>query len=690
MLYVSCVRWARFAGRVPAKFGYGNVCAATATAVRHFGNSSIVYSSDVSSVPLLRDYQQDCINKCVDAVTQGKMRIGVSLATGGGKTVIFSNLLDRFRSLGAHSSRAALILVHRRELAMQAASTISKFMPDLNVQMEMGKLHANLEEADVVIGSVLTMVRRLEEYPPDSIDLIVIDEAHHAVADSYVKVLAHFNADTPATRVPVIGFSATFERADKRALSAVMDEIIYHKGILEMIDENWLCEGKFTTVDVGVDLSKVKSVNSDFQLEGLSKVMNTKEINEIVLNTYLHKKKLHNLKSTLLFAVDVAHCKTLFQTFQNAGINAQYVTGKTRTGERDSIVSDFKNGKIQVLMNCGIFTEGTDIPNVDCVLLCRPTKSRSLLVQMIGRGLRKHHSKEHCQIIDFVSSSKVGVISVPTLAGIDDYDANLDEMTMDEINSIRQEIEEKRLQQEMIQRETEAKEQEQKNHYRNIVLDSDSIELTLTNFEDFKSFCESTGTTDYSKLSPAAKEARLLADSKFPWVPVSRTAWCFPIVSGRHLRIERESTADKERIYSAKLYNRIYADKQSGPAYVPYRIVNIHTSTDLETIFNTVEAFVSKMSANTPMSFSKFAPWRKQSASPKQKAVVRRLFDKVIRTEEKYADMEANVEAYLKTLDKGAASSILFATSLAPKYPVKRILKLLSWRQAQKIRNEDV
>ena len=136
--------------------------------------------------------------------------------------------------------------------------------------------------------------------------------------------------------------------------------------------------------------------------------------------------------------------------------------------------------------------------------------------------------------------------------------------------------------------------------------------------------------------------------------------------------------------------DRIYADKQSGPAYVPYRIVNIHTSTDLETIFNTVEAFVSKMSANTPMSFSKFAPWRKQSASPKQKAVVRRLFDKVIRTEEKYADMEANVEAYLKTLDKGAASSILFATSLAPKYPVKRILKLLSWRQAQKIRNEDV
>ena len=297
-----------------------------------------------------------------------------------------------------------------------------------------------------------------------------------------------------------------------------------------MIDENWLCEGKFTTVDVGVDLSKVKSVNSDFQLEGLSKVMNTKEINEIVLNTYLHKKKLHNLKSTLLFAVDVAHCKTLFQTFQNAGINAQYVTGKTRTGERDSIVSDFKNGKIQVLMNCGIFTEGTDIPNVDCVLLCRPTKSRSLLVQMIGRGLRKHHSKEHCQIIDFVSSSKVGVISVPTLAGIDDYDANLDEMAMDEINSIRQEIEEKRLQQEMIQRETEAKEQEQKNHYRNIVLDSDSIELTLTNFEDFKSFCESMGTTDYSKLSPAAKEARLLADSKFPWVPVSRTAWCLSLI----------------------------------------------------------------------------------------------------------------------------------------------------------------
>ncbi|CDO94841.1 unnamed protein product [Kluyveromyces dobzhanskii CBS 2104] len=634
-------------------------------------------------MPLLRDYQQDCIDKCVDAVTQGKMRIGVSLATGGGKTVIFSNLLDRFRSLDVNSTGTALILVHRRELAMQAASTISRFMPDLNIQMEMGKLHANLGEADVVIGSVLTMVRRLEDYPPNSIDLIVIDEAHHAVADSYVKILAHFNADTPATTVPVIGFSATFERADKKALSAVMDEIIYHKGILEMIDENWLCEGKFTTVDVGADLSKVKSVNSDFQLEGLSKVMNTKEINEIVLNTYLHKMKLHNLKSTLLFAVDVAHCKSLFETFQRAGINAQYVTGKTRTSERDAIVSDFKDGKIQVLMNCGIFTEGTDIPNVDCILLCRPTKSRSLLVQMIGRGLRKHHTKEYCQIIDFVSSSKVGVVSVPTLAGIEDYEGNLDEITMEEINLLKQEIEQKQLQQEMLQKEEEIREKEIKSDYKHFVLDSDSIELTLTNFEDFKSFCESMGETDISKLSPAAKEARLLADSKYPWVPISKVAWCFPLLPGRHLRIEKETNANKDRIYSAKLYIRIYADRKSGPAYAPYRIINVFTSPDLEAVFNTLEAFVSKMSANSTMSCSKFAPWRKQPASPKQKAVIKPLFDRVIATEEKFADMAPNVDAYLKTLNKGGASSILFATSLAPKYPVKRILKLLSWRNAQ-------
>lgn len=638
-----------------------------------------------SSVPVLRDYQQECIDQCVDAVRrQGKKRIGVSLATGGGKTVIFSNLLDRFRGLeGGNASRTALILVHRRELAMQAASTISKFMPDLKVHMEMGKMRANLEDADVVIGSVLTMVRRLEAYPRDSIDLIVIDEAHHAVADSYLKILAHFNADTADTKVPVIGFSATFERADKRALSAVMDEIIYHKGILEMIDDNWLCEGKFTTVDIGADLSKVKSVNSDFQLEGLSKVMNTEEINKLVLQTYLHKRKLHDLKSTLLFAVDIAHCKALFETFQNAGIDAQYVTGKTRTSERDAIVSDFKSGKIPVLINCGIFTEGTDIPNVDCILLCRPTKSRSLLVQMIGRGLRKHHSKEHCQIIDFVSSSKVGVVSVPTLMGVDGYDDNLDESTMEEINKMKEELEAKQLALDMEKQRKDDEERHLRDRYDKHLLETDTIELTLTNFENFKSFCESMMEEDYSKLPPSVKEAKLFSQSKFPWVLVSKNSWCFPLLTGRHIRVEKETTETKENIYKAKFYRRIYPDKTSGVAYAPYHVVDIFSSPDLMQVLNTVESFVSKISSSSSRAFTKFPQWRKEQATIKQKDIVKRYFENVIKGDDKYDAMKPFVDVYVDNMTKGEASSLLFATKLAPKYPIKRILKLLSWRNSE-------
>lgn len=644
---------------------------------RSYGTASV---GCVGSGPVLRDYQQECVSKCMEAISEGRMRIGVSLATGGGKTVIFSNLLARFLETSQKKSPTSLILVHRRELAIQAAATIHHFIPELDVQMEMGKMKANLEEADVVIGSVLSMVRRLEAYPPDSIDMIIIDEAHHSVADSYVRILEHFNASTPASAIPVIGFSATFERADKKSLSRVMDEIIYHKGILEMIDDKWLCEGKFTTVDVDVDLSKVKVSNSDFQVPALSKVINTKEINEVVVKTYLHMKQKHDLKSTLLFGVDVAHCKSLFELFQKNGLNAQYVTGRTRTTERDSIVKDFKDGKIQVLMNCGIFTEGTDIPNVDCILLCRPTKSRSLMVQMIGRGLRLHHSKSHCQIIDFVSSSKVGVVSIPTLNGIESYEGNLDEATLEEMNLIKKEIEQQEIERARRDYERTNDEKVLQKKYEDYLIESDSIELTLTNFEDFKAF--SLGfSEDMSNMTPSMIESKLFPNSRFPWVKVAKSSWCFPLTTGRHIRIDKEKDSESNMIYVAKIYRKI-PKYQSDLSYPLYSIKEMFDSKDLPEVLNTVEAFVSKLENDTTLNITKHAHWRRFIASPKQKAVVQKLFNSILKNDEKSMELEPLVSEFMNKLTKGQASSILFATSIAPKFPIKQILRLFSFRKA--------
>lgn len=185
-----------------------------------------------------------------------------------------------------------------------------------------------------------------------------------------------------------------------------------------MIEENWLSNVVFTTVKIKANLTQVGTgVNGDFQSAALSRAVNTDETNQLAVKTWLTKAKGRN--STLIFCVDLNHVTNLTSEFRQMGINAQFVTGDTPTKIRSARIDAFRNGEFPVLLNCGVFTEGTDIPNIDCVLLARPTKSRNLLVQMIGRGMRLHKGKKNCHIIDMVAALSTGVVSTPTLFGLD-------------------------------------------------------------------------------------------------------------------------------------------------------------------------------------------------------------------------------------------------------------------------------
>lgn len=185
-----------------------------------------------------------------------------------------------------------------------------------------------------------------------------------------------------------------------------------------MINEEWLADAIFTTVESKADLSTVKTSNTgDFQTPSLSQAVNNPETNAITVRSWL--KKAEGRKSTLVFCVDIAHIIALNDTFLKHGISAKYITSNTHPRVRGEALDAFKRGEFPVLLNCGIFTEGTDIPNIDCIILARPTKSRNLLVQMIGRGTRKHPGKENCHVIDFVSSLETGVVTTPTLFGLD-------------------------------------------------------------------------------------------------------------------------------------------------------------------------------------------------------------------------------------------------------------------------------
>lgn len=369
----------------------------------------------------LRQYQEECIQSVLSYLNNGHKRLGVSLATGSGKTVIFTQLIDRVEPRNAKATKT-LILAHRRELVEQAVRHCQRQYPEKSIEIEMGDQHAT-GNADITIASVRSLqIGRLEKYDPDTFKLILVDEAHHIVAPGYLEVLEHFGLESPpapTSNTPaVVGVSATFSRFDGLRLGAAIDHIVYHKDYVDMIGEKWLCDVKFTTVRSGANLSRVRtSKDGDFATSQLSAAVNNNEINDITVKSWVNEAG--NRKSTLVFCVDLNHVAALTDTFRKYGIDARFITGETKKKMRGERLDQFKRGEFPVLLNCGVFTEGTDMPSVDCVLLCRPTKSRNLLVQMIGRGMRLHPDKADCHVIDMVASLETGIVTVPTLFGLD-------------------------------------------------------------------------------------------------------------------------------------------------------------------------------------------------------------------------------------------------------------------------------
>ena len=181
-----------------------------------------------------------------------------------------------------------------------------------------------------------------------------------------------------------------------------------------MIDENWLSNVIFTTVQSKADISSVKrGPAGDFQLGDLSRAVNTPETNDTTVRAWMAKAA--GRRSTLVFCVDLAHVSDLTATFRRQGIEAKFVSGDTPKRVRSERLDAFRSRQFPVLLNCGVFTEGTDIPNIDCIVLARPTKSRNLLIQMIGRGMRLYPGKDNCHIIDMVASLEAGIVTTPTL-----------------------------------------------------------------------------------------------------------------------------------------------------------------------------------------------------------------------------------------------------------------------------------
>src|SRR5713101_3310464 len=351
----------------------------------------------VAAPPMMRltprPYQHEAVAALLAAAARGVQRPLLVLPTGTGKTIVFALLVQR---RGGRS----LILAHRDELIQQAVDKLHLVDPTL----PLGVVQAMRDEhtAPTVVASVQTLSRRtrLTRLVPD-FQTIVIDEAHHAPAPSYRRILEYCRA-WRANGPLVVGVTATPERGDRQSLRQVFERIVYQKTLLEMMQAGYLVDLRAVQVLLQADFDALRTAHGDFvdaELETLLLAANAPA--QVLAAFQAHAAD----RKALLFTPTVALAYAMAETFCAAGIAAEALDGTTPLATRRAILQRLPTGATRVVANCAVLTEGFDEPSVDCIIVARPTQSLPLYEQMLGRGTRTYPGKTDCLLLDVVGVS---------------------------------------------------------------------------------------------------------------------------------------------------------------------------------------------------------------------------------------------------------------------------------------------
>lgn len=370
----------------------------------------------------LRPYQTEALEAIDKAEAEGIRRPLVAHATGLGKTVLFSHLLAERGRYGR-----SLVLAHRDELIEQAANKIRIIAPEL----DLGIVKAERDErhAPVVVASVQSLhARRLATMLPN-FATIVVDEAHHAAAPTYMRILEHFGSfdheDGPLT----LGVTATPERGDGRNLGRVWQQVVHEMSILRGIVEGWLVDVRGQVVGTDADLDSVKVSRGDFVEAALGEELERSGALTQIARAY---RRYAAERVGICFTPTVRTAHALAAELVRVGIAAEALDGTTPTDERRAILRRLRSGETQVVVNCAVLTEGFDEPRVDCIVIARPTRSRPLFVQMIGRGTRKDPRKSDLLVLDVTGASqRHDLVGVASLAGVELKGRTLTEAVVD-------------------------------------------------------------------------------------------------------------------------------------------------------------------------------------------------------------------------------------------------------------------
>ena len=338
----------------------------------------------------LRDYQERAVDGTFAAWDEGRSAL-VVLPTGCGKTIVFASVIQRLLTDGGKKARV-LVLAHREELIAQAKDKIAMVVPSARIGIEMAELKANDffgQPPEVVVSSVQTQNSgkppRMEKFAPKDFAAVIVDEAHHAIAKTYRRVIDWFLKGNPACKL--LGVTATPDRKDEAALGSVFERVACDYGIADAISDGWLVPIRQQLVSVeSLDYSGIRTCGGDLNQKDLAEVMEQEENLQRIAAPTL---EIVGNRRAIVFAASVKQAERLAEILnRGSGKLADWISGETPKDVRRDKLERFKRGELRYMVNVGVLTEGFDDAGVDVVVMARPTKSRALYAQMAGRATR--------------------------------------------------------------------------------------------------------------------------------------------------------------------------------------------------------------------------------------------------------------------------------------------------------------
>lgn len=329
-----------------------------------------------------RPYQLQAITDIRAAYAAGLRRVMYQLPTGGGKSLIFGLIC---KSIQEKNNRA-MILVHRKELLNQASRMLD-FMGIAHSTLSGGKTSQNMKP--LVVASVQTVVRRFPDLP--DYDLIVCDEAHLSMANTYQKIYENW------PKAFVLGVTATPSRLDGKGFTTSYDTLITGQSMAQLIKDGFLSPYRAYAPKEKIDISQIKITRGDYDEKEIEDIFGSRVV---IGDAVSHYKKFADKLPAIAFCVSINHAKKVAEQFREAGYKSTHIEGAMNDGARGYILRGLENGTYDVVTSCNLISEGLDIPICAAVILLRPTKSTAMALQQIGRCLRPHKDKPHAIILD--------------------------------------------------------------------------------------------------------------------------------------------------------------------------------------------------------------------------------------------------------------------------------------------------